>query len=332
MRSDANAPTIDGALPQGEVKSVAEITATAARNAGCSEEVIAKTDARLREILVTQKRLDADTPLEDAMTTESFTFAGNVAEQVGGADLSDEHRKAQADADEAMARAARVQDWKAKLSGMSHNERVEATLECFSRRRQFTAVLKDLLEYCREERTLENAEEHIQQHEYYEKNGQSAHRYLFFMQRTGAIEEREYDCDGLPITTAMRQELLDTGATEEELEDLTAEWRYLTTDVGKEALQRDCPSLKFEKLIASKAARRATYNRVIEFCESPRSMDEIFQFLQGDPGLEVNAQGIMGCQPSAYVSHLEDAGVLVWRNGGWNLTRAGVEILKTLAG
>lgn len=311
--------------------SVAQLTGSAAREAGCSDEAIAQTDEKLRQILVAQGRLEDGTSLEDAVTSADYTFASNVASQVGGAELSDERRKPESDQDDVMAKAARARDWKARLAGMSHDDRVADTVECFSRRRQYAAVTKDLLVYCREERALADVEAHIRKHANYEKNHQSEHQYILFMQRTGALEEREYDSDGLLITDSMRRELFDLGATEEELEDLTVEWRYLTTDVGEEALCQDDPMRKFKKLFAAKATRKATYKRVIDFCETPRSMDEIFQFLKGDPGLEVNAQGIMGRQPSAYVSSLEDAGVLVWREGGWRLTKAGAAIMRMLA-
>lgn len=319
------------AFAQRNEASVAQLTADAAREAGMSEAGVAQSDERLRQILVAQGRLDECTPLEDALMPADYTFAGNVADQVGGADLSDERADRDSEQADAMAAAAQVRDWKARLAGMGFEERVDDTLECFSRRRQVTAILKDLLEYCREERTLEDAEAHIRVHANFEANRQSEHQYILFMLRTGALAENEYDSDGLLITADMRQELIDLGATDEELEDLTVEWRYLTTDVGAEALQRDDPLRKVKELFAAKATRQATYKRVIDFCETPRSMDEIFQFLKGDPGLEVNAQGIMGCQPSVYVSKLEDAGVLVWKQGGWQLSLAGKAILSAFA-
>lgn len=229
-----------------------------------------------------------------------------------------------------MEAAAHARDWKGHLAGMSFEQRVEATIECFGRRRSTAAIERDLLEFCRQERSVEEAEAHVSAHERFAANGMSAHQYLFFMQRTGALEEREYDSEGVLITDEMRQELRDLDCPEEEIEDLAVEWNVVTTDVGEEALKRDDPLKKAERLFAQKASRRATYNRVIRYLKEPHSMDEIFQLLQGDPGLEVNAQGVMGCQPSAYVSHLEDAGILTW-NGKWKLTKAGEVLLGTLS-
>ena len=74
--------------------------------------------------------MDLDNPAE-------LEFGGKVAQQIG-ADMSgdhDEEAKTKSDEhEEAMRAAARPMDWRAKLAEMSHEERVEATLECLGRK------------------------------------------------------------------------------------------------------------------------------------------------------------------------------------------------------
>lgn len=315
----------DSTMP--EDFSIPEASAASAATAAA----LTPMQEKLRDILIAQGRADenADFTAIDAHLDES-TFGGRIAEQVGGADLSAEREENQSEKDKAMAEGAKVKDWKTALSEMSFNQRVEATLESMSRRPAVREIMTDLLKYCRTQRQVDEAEAWISQHRNFEKLRQSPHQYIFFMQRTGALAQTEYDSDGVLITDDMRDELRELGVPEEEIEDMEVEWRVQTTDVGEEALRQSDPKDKIRKLLGEKLSRRATYDKVISFCEQPRSMEEIFQYLQGDPGLEVNAQGIMQCQPSAYVSHLEEAGALVWDKGGWRLTKEGAQLLKTI--
>lgn len=271
----------------------------------------------------------------DPDSLEHYEFGGKVADMVG-ADLSGDRNEEkrspeEIEREEAMKQAARKQDWKAKLADMDYDARVTATLECLGRKNTQKEILYDLLVYCRQERTEQEATDFLTNHKQFADGYHSPSRYLFFMQRTGAIEELEYDIDGVLITEDMRQELRDLGAPEDEIEDLGASWSYVTTDVGREAIEQFDPAKRTREMLATQATSRlATYRRVLEFCEQPRSLDEIVEFLKDDAGLEIDPKtGIVHMQPSAYIGKLDAAGALTW-DGGWKTTDGGMEVLTTI--
>lgn len=271
----------------------------------------------------------------DINDPESLEFGGRVAQQVG-ADLSgsrdEEQKQGTNEREEAMREAARPQDWKGKLATMDHEARVQATLDCLGRKNNQKEILFDLLVFCKEEREEQDVESFLEQHKQFADGYHSAQKYLLFMQRTGGIEEREYDCDGVLITDAMRDELRELGAPEEEIEDLAVEWRFITTDAGNEAIERFDPASRTREMLAEqRESRHPTFRRLLQFCEDePRSLDEITTFLASDPGLEKDPRtGVMGMQPSAYIGKLDQAGALTWE-GGWKTTPGGMEVLETL--
>lgn len=263
-------------------------------------------------------------------------FGAKVANQVGAdmsGDRDGEGKRKELDEHElAMREAARPQDWQSKLAAMSHEERVEAVLECLGRKNNQKEILYDLLVFCTTEREEQETEAFLEAHKQFADGYHSAHKYVFFMQRTGGIEEREYDSDGVLITDDMRNQLRELGAPEEEIEDLAVEWRFVTTDAGREAIERFDPALRTrEMLTTQKESRHPTYKRLLEFCSTqPRSLDEITTFLAADPGLEKDPRtGVMHMQPSAYIGKLDQAGALTWE-GGWKTTPGGMEVLETL--
>ncbi|MCD8315969.1 MAG: hypothetical protein LUB61_00975, partial [Eggerthellaceae bacterium] len=270
-------------------------------------------------------------PLE--LSPEDYEFGGKLARQIG-ADLSGDRemeisREEIEESEKKMQQAARVEDWKAKVNSWDEETRIEKTIECLNRKNNQKEILYDLLVFCQAERTEEETEDFLEAHKQFKDGHHSAHKYIFFMQRTGAIEELEYDCDGVLITDEMRDELRELGAPEEEIEDLGAEWHFMTTSAGNEAIKRFDPVIRTKELLAQqKETRHPSYYRLLEYCKEPKSLDEITKFFEGDPGLEIDPNtGIMGMQPSAYIGHLDAAGSLTWV-GGWQTTKGGLKILE----
>lgn len=292
------------------------------------DDVRAKLAEQFPAIAQMTEGMDLDNPAE-------LEFGGKVAQQIG-ADMSgdhDEEAKTKSDEhEEAMRAAARPMDWRAKLAEMSHEERVEATLECLGRKNNQKEIIYDLLVFCTTERGEAETEAFLEAHKQFVDGYHSAQKYLYFMERTGAIEEREYDSDGVLITDEMRDELREAGAPEEEIEDLAVKWRFLTTDAGREAIEQFNPADRTREMLASqKESRHPTFKRLLTFCsEQPRSLEEITTFLANDPGLETDPRtGVMRMQPSAYIGKLDQAGALTWE-GGWKTTPGGMEVLETL--
>lgn len=290
------------------------------------DEVRARLAEEFPAIASMNGAMDLDDPAE-------LEFGARVANQVG-ADMSGDHDEESREPDEhelAMREAARPQDWQSRLAAMDHDARVEATLECLRRKNNQKEILADLLVFCQIEREEQETEAFLEAHKQFADGYHSAHKYLFFMQRTGAIEEREYDSDGVLITEEMREELRSMGAPEEEVEDMAVEWRFITTDAGNEALERFNPTDRTRAMLsAQKESRHPTFARLLEFCETPRSLADITTFLADDPGLEKDPRtGVMHMQPSAYIGKLDEAGALTWE-GGWKTTPGGMEVLETL--
>lgn len=278
------------------------------------------------------QRLNQDIDFD---SLENYEFGGKLASQIG-ADMSMDEKERSRSAEELerdakREAAARPQDWRTKVAGMSHDERVQATLECLERKNNQKEIKYDLLEFCKQERTEDEVEEFLTNHKQFADGYHTASKYLLFFMRTGGIDELEYTEDGERVTEEMRQALIEGGASEDEAAELTAEWHYLTTQAGAEAMERFDPVARTQSMLTGqKASRHASFKRLLEFCTTPRSLKEITDFMAGDPGLEINAQtGVMGMQPSAYIGKLDEAGALTW-NGGWQTTQGGLEVLKTL--
>ncbi len=354
----------------------------------------------------------------------NYAFGRRVAEGVEGASLSgdpDERERTalEIERDQRIEQAARVDNWQAKLDGMTYDERVQATLDCLGRRPSFARVLRAVLEYCREERNSDDVEAYIETLPDFAANRQSARRYVFFLMRTGALAEVGYDADGNPVdertvqavqdelnpqpapdtdadaeeTPAEAEEPCAEGAVEaceaddesvvceetaeetvevevvsdeaeevagEEAEqgsddaeeaaetesvsdeaepaeapadpmDSIVEWRIVTTAEGLEALEATDVHGQLRTLLADQAEHRyAAYLDVLTFCEEPRTLAEISEFLIGNPGLEIDDRGIVNMQPNAYIGKLDKAGALVWAGEGWQTTKEALEVLETL--
>lgn len=302
--------------------------ATADVQAEAAEAQSSELPAISEEVAALNEYVDFD-------TLENYEFGGKIAQQVG-ADLSGDREEKRPSTEQlkreaAMAAAARPQDWKSAVARMSFDERVEATLECLGRKNNQKEILYDLLVYCTEERTEEETEAFLTAHKQFADGYHTASKYLLFMQRTGALEELEYDSDGVLVTDEMREELREMGAPEEEIEDLGDHWHYLTTEEGKRAIERFDPADRTRAMLETQSQLRVeAFKRLLDFCEQPRSLAEIEQFMAHDPGLEIDARtGVMRMQPSAYIGKLDNAGALTWENG-WKTTRGGREVLESL--
>lgn len=113
--------------------------------------------------------------------------------------------------------------------------------------------------------------------------------------------------------------------------DAIVEWRVVTTAVGLEALEATDARGQLRTLLRDQAEHRyAAYLDVLTFCEEPRTLAEISEFLIGNPGLEIDDRGVVNMQPNAYIGKLDKAGALVWTGDGWQTTREALEVLDTL--
>lgn len=313
----------------------------------------------------------------------NYAFGRKVAEGVEGASLSGDPEERERTAleierDQRIEQAARVDDWQGKLDGMSHEERVQATLDCLGRRPSYARVLRAVLEHCREERDSDEVESYIETLPDFAANRQSARRYVFFLMRTGALAEVGYDADGNPVderaVQAVQDELASTPASDADADsveeptqtedafdaepvseavadevaaaaqetpeaaepvadpaDSIVAWRLSTTAAGMEALEATDARNQLKTLLADQVEDRyAAYLDVLTFCEEPRALAEISEFLIGNPGLEIDDRGVVNMQPNAYIGKLDKAGALVWTGEGWQTTKEALQVLDTI--
>ena len=112
-------------------------------------------------------------------------------------------------------------------------------------------------------------------------------------------------------------------------EDLIVEWRLSTTAEGLQALEATDARGQLRTLLAEQAEHRyAAYLDVLTFCEEPRTLAQISEFLIGNPGLEIDDRGIVNMQPNAYIGKLDKAGALVWTGQGWKTTKEALQVLE----
>ena len=235
---------------------------------------------------------------------DELEFGQRLADSLG-AEMSDEHDGKPKDPDREMretrmAEAARPQDYKAKLAEMSFDEQLEATLECLERKNNQKEILYDLLVYCLQERTEAEAEQFLEAHKQFADGYHTASKYLLFMQRTGAIDELAYDEAGQLVTDQVRAAAIEEGMSPEDADELAVAWSYKTTEVGEAAIEAFDPAKRTRAMLATqKTSRLASYRRLLEFCEQPRSLEEIVSFMDGDPGLEIDSRtGSCRCSPA----------------------------------
>lgn len=142
-------------------------------------------------------------------------------------------------------------------------------------------------------------------------------------------------CDD-PAAPAETPALLDPAAPQDpapaepvDPADLIVEWRITTTPEGLQALEATDTHGRLRTLLADQVQDRyAAYLDVLTFCEEPRTLAEISEFLIGNPGLEIDDRGIVNMQPNAYIGKLDKVGALVWTGKGWQTTKEAIEVLQ----
>jgi len=253
---------------------------------------------------------------------------------VTGASLSGDREEdeatlaAQRADDKRMQDAAKAVDYREKLSNMNYDERVAATVACLGRRNTFRDILYSLIDYCETARTYDEIDEYVTAFPAYESNGQSGWRYALFLLRTGALEEIGLDAGGNAVTDEMRDAKRAEGASEETIEDMVETFTVKTTAVGREAHERFSPTARLAALLGDEAVRFPVYALFLDHCKESRKLDEINAWFKDlDEDVDPVA-GISGMQAGAYLSKLEAAGGIEWKEG-WVTTEEGMEVLAS---
>ena len=188
-------------------------------------------------------------------------------------------------------------------------------------------ILYRTLAFCETGRLLREVEEEIESYPEFQHAVQDQYHLALVLERAGGLERIELDEDG-EVVTADRK----AGLSEDEVDDLVYDVRFETTELGREFVSRHTPKARLEELLDLVPARRSTYVEVLEFCEEPRSYDEVKKLLEGRDVLHAGEDGTrQPIQPSVFLDKLERAGAVVW-DGAWRLTEGGKDFLGELKG
>lgn len=259
-------------------------------------------------------------------------FGGKVAEQVGAyIELDDDDRQRPlrtVDDESEDKHPFKPAGFEEKLETMDFDDRLEATMECLTRRPSFQDILYGLLGFCASERSYEEIELYVKAFPEFTVNRQEPRRYVFMLLRTGALQEIELGEDGAPLTEDDVQKALDDGIEPDDLDTLVFDWRVITTEVGEAAYQRFSPAMRFKELLADNEGHDEALYQIMEFCRVPRYMGQIDDRFKGKPVMGFNSATSMMYQPSSYVTKLNHAGVLNWNGDQWQLTESGAELLN----
>lgn len=201
-----------------------------------------------------------------------------------------------------------------------------------TRRPRLRDILYDLLLYCAEERTFEEAEAFVASHAAYRASDSSPHTVASILVRSGALDRLAYDAQGEPVTEERLLELQQTGATQEELEDLVASESLIVSEAGQEAADRFDPRQRVLGLLDEGPERANAYRRLLEkLAQSPCHFGALDETLRPAlAALPPTADG-QRLQTGFFVDALSAADAIRWTAAaGWNVTEAGRELLEAL--
>lgn len=108
-----------------------------------------------------------------------------------------------------------------------------------------------------------------------------------------------------------------------------ADYLLTTTSDGCRAAELLAPHRRLALTISKDSQRKQTFLSILRFCTQPRTLDDVTTYFKGHAEFArqtpIDHQNL---SPDFYLSELEKAGGLVWRDG-WVITQAGKEYLES---
>ena len=179
-----------------------------------------------------------------------------------------------------------------------------------------------ILEYCKERRTLSEAEDAVTAMPEFAQLAQSPYRLIRCLADEGGLQWLDLDEDGMPLDAALREEL-----SEDEYDDMIAAYAVETTAAGAEASEIMSPANRLDDLLNRASDRTGALLDVLDFCATPRSLRDIEGLLEDHGALDtLRASNGQPLKASYFVDVLERSGGLVWNNA-WQTTSSGLEFL-----
>ena len=184
-----------------------------------------------------------------------------------------------------------------------------------------------VLSFCQESKPLREIEQMVMALPGFERTSANAYHFIAVMENAGGLERFELDDEGDVVDDARK-----AGLTEDEIDDLVAEYAFMTTPAGQAVVEQHTPRVRIIELLGLVPERRDTYIELMEFlAEEPRTYNEVTQLLDGRDVLwHLDSKGnpeLM--QPSVFLDKLHDAAAIEWQQG-WQLSEEGRAYLDEL--
>lgn len=184
-----------------------------------------------------------------------------------------------------------------------------------------------VLSFCQESKPLREIEQMVMALPGFERTSANAYHFIAVMENAGGLERFELDDEGDVVDDARK-----AGLTEDEIDDLVAEYAFMTTPAGQAVVEQHTPRARIIELLGLVPERRDTYIELMEFlAKEPRTYNEVTQLLDGRDVLwHLDSKGnpeLM--QPSVFLDKLHDAAAIEWQQG-WQLSEEGRAYLDEL--
>ncbi len=186
-----------------------------------------------------------------------------------------------------------------------------------------------VLAFCQESKPLAQVEQMVQALPGFAAASSNAYHFVAVLEHAGGLERFELDEDGEVVDEDRKR-----GLSEDEVDDLVAEYAFMTTPAGQAVVEQHAPRARIIELLGLVPERRDTYVELLEFLsEEPRTYAEVSQLLVGRDVLwrldsRDNPERM---QPSVFLDKLHDAAAIEW-SGGWQLSEEGRAYLDELKG
>ena len=184
-----------------------------------------------------------------------------------------------------------------------------------------------VLSFCQESKPLREIEQMVMALPGFERTSANAYHFIAVMENAGGLERFELDDEGDVVDDTRK-----AGLTEDEIDDLVAEYAFMTTPAGQAVVEQHTPRARIIELLGLVPERRDTYIELMEFlAEEPRTYNEVTQLLDGRDVLwHLDSKGNPErMQPSVFLDKLHDAAAIEWRQG-WQLSEEGRTYLDEL--
>ena len=184
-----------------------------------------------------------------------------------------------------------------------------------------------VLAFCQESKPLRDIEQMVAALPGFAATSSNAYHFIAVLEKAGGLERFELDEEGDVVDDERK-----AGLTEDEIDDLVAEYAFMTTPAGEAVVEQHTPRARLIELLNLVPERKDTYVELLEFLsEEPRTYNEVCQLLDGRDVLwHLDSKGNPErMQPSVFLDKLNEAAAIEWHQG-WQLSEEGRAYLDEL--